>query len=563
MATLAAVVFASSTFAMNSTFATASPNGAMNVLFVAIDDLRAQYGRSFKTPEVKTPFMDAFFLDGGGSAMQHSYVQVAVCGPSRASMLTGRRPDSTRVGTGNGGWCWCERTKCAPDALFMTLPTYLRRHGYVTAGGGKLFHPDACEAYAGFNHTNGDDPRAWSYEWPYGVEANVTQEQWGTIPGPHDAVFNKTMGLSFMESPLADEETTDGMIAANAVERLANFSQAGIGKRGANKPFFLSTGFHKPHLPHIAPKKYFDLYDVKNVSLAPNRFVPVGFKEENFHADGTSELKSYNMNAAPAFARDGQDFETPLDAAFSRAQRRGYFAAVSFVDAQIGTVLSALETHGYKDNTIVCLWGDHGWHLGDTNSWGKMTNFESGVRNAMMWRVPGQAEVSKGLNDRFVESIDIFPTIIDLTGTPPLPKCDGIDQPATTACLQGESYAHEFLPRLPATMVGGASAVSPPPRPKQHAFSQWPFPKWGNETGLREGYTVRSSKGFRYTQYVPYNKSTYCGDWDAALHDDEELYDYNTDPWETTNFASNASYSAVVAELRAVLRAQYVGGDAI
>ena len=196
-------------------------------------------------------------------------------------MLTGRRPDTTRVGTGAKGWCWCSRTGCAADKLFMTLPTYLRQHGFVTAGNGKLFHPDACKAP--FDHAVGDDPRAWSYRWPYGVEANFSQEQWGSIPSPTDPVFNGTIGLSLLESPLSDEEQTDGMLATNTLERLANFSREGIGRPGANKPFFLSTGFHKPHLPHIVPKKYFDLYP-KNVSLAPNRLVPTGFKEENFHA---------------------------------------------------------------------------------------------------------------------------------------------------------------------------------------------------------------------------------------------------------------------------------------
>ena len=254
--------------------------------------------------------------------MQHSYVQIAVCGPSRSSMLTGRRPDTTHVGTGEGGWCWCQRTDCTTGKLFMTLPTYMREHGFVTAGNGKLFHPDACKKF-GFSHVAGDDPRAWSYPYPYGVEANVTQEQWGTIPGPHDDCFNKTMGLSLMESPLRDEDETDGILATNTIQRLANFSREGIGKRGANRPFFLSTGFHKPHLPHIVPKYYFDLYNEATVSLAPNRLVPRGFKEENFHADGTFELISYNLNAGPVFRRDHQSFHTPLDVNFSRAQRRG------------------------------------------------------------------------------------------------------------------------------------------------------------------------------------------------------------------------------------------------
>jgi arylsulfatase A-like enzyme len=262
----------------------------------------------------------------------------------------------------------------------------------------------------------------------------------------------------------------------------------------------------RPSLANVG--RYFDLYDLNKVSLAPNRNVPVGFREENFHSDGTFELVEYT-NAGPAFKRDHQDFGTPLDADFSRAQRRGYFAAVSFVDACVGRVVDALEKEGYKDNTVVLLWGDHGWHLGDTNSWGKMTNFESATRNALLWRVPGQRAESKGLNARMVESIDIFPTVVALTGVAAIPSCTGVDQPPTTLCLQGTSYATEFLPAQP-VRGGGAQASAPapsvlplPPAPKRYAFSQWPFPKWGNETALREGYTVRSASGFRYTTYVP------------------------------------------------------------
>lgn len=153
-----------------------------------------------------------------------------------------------------------------------------------------------------------------------------------------------------------------------------------------------------------------------------------------------------------------------------------------------------------------------------------------------------------GINRRYVESIDIFPTLIDLAALPSLPKCDGIDQPPTTECLQGESYASEFVATTPAL---GAP-------PKTYAFSQWPYPKWGNETGLREGYTVRSSAGYRYTTYVPYSVDNFSGDWHAALGD-EELYDYNIDKWETTSFAGYANYTEVKAELRAVLLKQYTG----
>jgi len=486
-------------------------------------------------------------VNGGGTAMQRAYVNIAVCGPSRASMLTSRRPDSTHVGLmadkytkDAPHWCWCRRSNCKQGELFMTLPTYMKQHGYITAGNGKLFHPDACRGAGdgSFTHDNGDDPRGYSV--PYHVEANYSQMEWGTIPGPTDPVWNHTMGRSWMISDLTDEQQTDGMLATNGVETLARFASEGIGK--GDKPFFLNVGLHKPHLPHIVPKHYFDMYPLDKVSLAPNQQVPQGFKQENWYNSG--EIRSYNYNAGPRFQHDNASFVTPVDDQFSREQRRGYFAATSFMDAQVGRVLRALTTHGYKENTVVVLWGDHGWHLGDTNSWGKMTNFESATHNTMLWRVPGQSEASKGRQTRMVEAIDIFPTILELTGTQPPPSCQGMDQPPTVECLQGESYASLF---------NGQPDVGDGNTSKQFAFSQWP------QSDHRMGYTVRSSKGFRLTEYVPYKAMRVPpGDWSGI--GDIELYDYNMDPWEFKNHATNQTYIPVIAELRDALRAQFAGG---
>ena len=345
---------------------TALASAKPNVLLILVDDLRPLFGKSFGVPEVLAPNIDSFFLDGG-TAFQNSYVQIAVCGPSRSSMLTSRRPDTTTVGTNerhagggdNGGWCWCRRTNCSASALFMTLPTYFRQHGYATAGAGKVFHPDACNGmmprhHSGFSHKEGDDPRAWSNG--YAVEANFSQEQWGSIPGPYDPVFNYRMGLSFNESNLSDEEQTDGMLANDAIQKLDEF-------RGIDKPFFLAVGFHKPHLPHIVPKKYFDLYDPANITLPPNPRVPSNFLEENWHADGNAEMMSYNLNAGPEFAKEGFAFNNPIGDDFAKKMRHGYFAATSFIDAQVGRVLATFEKNGFANNTIVVLWSDHGWHL--------------------------------------------------------------------------------------------------------------------------------------------------------------------------------------------------------
>jgi iduronate 2-sulfatase len=363
----------------------------------------------------------------------------------------------------------------------MTLPTYFRQHGYTTAGVGKIFHPDACYVYPAFRHTNGDDPRAWSY-YDYGVEANNTQEQWGGIPGPHDPIYNGTMGLSFFESPLSDEQQTDGMLATNAVLRFRNFSRDGIGKKGGNRPFFHAVGFHKPHLPHVAPKKYFDLYDITKVSLPPNPKVPSGFMEHNWYNNGNAEMRSYT-NMGAVFAADDFGFHHPLDDDSVRHMRRGYFAAVSFVDACVGRVLDALEQYGFKDNTVVTMWGDHGWHLGDQNSWCKQTNFETAARNTLLWRVPGQPLASQGRNGRLVEMLDLFPTLVELAGLPAVPKCTGTaagDQPPSVLCLQGESYADEFLQPQDGLLLLGAIqdgvGSSPGAAAKQYAFTQFAYP---------------------------------------------------------------------------------------
>eukprot|EP00051_Salpingoeca_urceolata_P028168 m.485386 g.485386 ORF g.485386 m.485386 type:complete len:530 (+) comp23798_c0_seq1:43-1632(+) len=494
-----------------------------NVALIAIDDLRPLFGYAFNHPEVITPHMDTFLA--GGMVMQNSYVQVAVCGPSRSSLLTSRRPDTTHsVGhqesdeNGASSWCWCQRGQ------FMTLPYYFRLHGYVTFGNGKIFHPDACGPAD--PHSLGDDKRAWTL--PYFVEPECVQ--WGSVPCPHDKVWNGTMGDSILQSNLTDNDLTDGQLASNAEQMLAKFSNQGLG-RGDN-PFFMAVGFHKPHLPHIAPQKYFDMYPISSVSLPPNPKVPKNFPSPHFWYP-SSEMRSYE-DANAAFNRDGFSYSHPVSDDDQRAHRQAYFAASSFVDAQVGRVLAALDEHNYSNNTIVVLWSDHGWHLGNSDSWGKCTNFETGTRNTLMWRVPGQKRT--GQSTRLVEMVDLFPTLAELALLPPLAACQG-DQPPTVNCTQGQSYANEFF-------SGGAG--------KQHAFSQWPY-NVDKESIM--GYTVRAASGHRLTEYVKYDYQQHVGDWSKVLA--RELYDYNIDPHETVNHAQNPQYATIVAQLHKVLVAQF------
>lgn len=158
--------------------------------------------------------------------------------------------------------------------------------------------------------------------------------------------------------------------------------------------------------------------------------------------------------------------------------------------------------------------------------------------------MPGQPKASMGRSYRTVEAVDIFPTLTELLAIPTPPRCPGIDAPPTVQCVQGESYATLFDP-----------SIGSPYKPKQYAYSQWPYPAWGPEKWFRMGYTVRSSRGYRLTEYVPYNQTSFQGDWSKI--GDIELYDYNVDPWETTNYATNSTYTVIITELRAALRAQY------
>ena len=398
-----------------------------------------------------------------------------------------------------------------------------------------------------FNHIVGDDPRAWSNG--YSVEANFTQMQWGSIPGPHDQIFDGKMGLSFEVSNLSDEEQTDGILALNAIAKLK-----ALNKVKENKPFFLAVGFHKPHLPHIVPLKYYEMYNIDDITLPPNPNVPKNFKEENWHSDGNFEMESYNENAGPEFTKQHFSFSNPIDANFTKQMRRAYFAATSFVDAQVGKVLDTLKELNLVEETIVIVWSDHGWHLGDTNSWCKMTTFETATRNTLLMRVPGQNIQSQGfVTDINVESIDLFPTLIDLTCLPKLPKCLNRDDLPSVRCLQGESIASYFNEK---------KEKKEKKERKKYAFSQWPTPMWPKNTdtnhGFRMAYTVRSLEGIRVTEYVPYNSEKWIGNWtETGKPNDLELYDYNLDPWETINQYANDSYANVLKEMRDALKLQF------
>jgi uncharacterized sulfatase len=443
-------------------FAAPAPNRP-NVLLMVSDDLAATLG-SFGHPLAKTPQLDA--LAGRGVRFDRAYCQFPHCNPSRASMLSGLRPHTTRV-TVNADNLY----QNVPGVV--TLPALFRQHGYATARCGKIFHlgvPAGDESM--------DDPQAWDFGTPFKDERPYP-------PGRESAVKVKTgnrQGLPWLEVPCADEDLVDGNFARNAI--------AWLERRDPAKPFFLAVGFHRPHLPFVAPAKYFDLYPFDAITLPAEP------------ADDEADI--------PLPARNGAVDQYAMTATPDqrRAAIRAYLATVSYMDAQAGRVLEALGRLGVADNTIIVFTGDHGWHLGEHGLWHKRSLFEESARVPFIVHVPG-AKANGGPSRSLVELLDVYPMLCDLAGVP------------APAGLQGRS----LRPVL----------TDPEAKVHEAAFTQarrGPGAKnWG-----------RSVRTARWR----------CTEWDEGANG-LELYDHDADPREFTNLAGDPRHAGVLKELRALL----------
>jgi arylsulfatase A-like enzyme len=459
------------------------------VLFIAVDDLKPNLG-CYGDPLAKSPNIDR--LASQGLMFTRAYCQQAVCSPTRTSLLTGRRPDTTRVydlrqhfrGT-------------IPDVV--TLPEQFKNNGYVTTGLSKIFHGGL------------DDARSWSIpSWTPGgpawntpanaerahrMEERLKEQNWvGAATPPPSEEDRKRRGPAWVASDQSDDELPDGRTAITAMAALREL-------RG--KPFFLATGFIRPHLPFVAPKKYYDQFRDTNFQPATNPFPPKGAPPCALHNSG--ELRTYLGMPAEGPIPDKQAIELI----------RGYYAATSYMDAQVGRVLAELDRLDLRRNTIVILWGDHGWHLGDHALWNKHTNFEQATRVPLLISVPGQKAAGRKTG-ALTEFVDIYPTLSELCG---VPLTDG---------LEGTS----FTPLL----------SDPDRKWKKAAFSQYPRNIAGVGSGV--GYSLRTER-YRYTQWTAKGK-----DYRAA-----ELYDYETDPQENVNLAADPKNAALVERFSAMLRA--------
>ena len=494
-----------------------------DVLFIAVDDLRTQlscYGEN----AAKTPHIDT--LAAQSMVFERAYCQVAVCSPSRTSLLTGRRPDTNHVWRIADDQYWRTFTNAT------TIPQYFKENGYISIGMGKIFHP---------GRPNGFDDKNYSWSLPYFHGNNKVSS--------HDC-WHSFENIS--ESDLRDGQTAD-----KAVETIKQIKQNRT--KGDNKPFFLAAGFHKPHLPFFAPSKYYDMYPAaKEIALPKNPAAPVGIPpiawSSSFEIRGYSNMKAYN---SPQCKDDAQASMYGKECHFSdtdsRILRKAYYAALSYTDAQIGRVLAELKTQGLDNNTIIVFWADHGWKLGEHNMWGKFTNLEDDTHVPFTIRVPGVTD-SGMRTAALVELIDIFPSLTELAGLPVPPLC-APDIKDVLACVEGSSVAPLFK--------------DPKQQWKKAAFSQYPRPQAGLSTipnmpafkdsnDLEDvmGYAVRVDT-YRFVEWYSFDhvngKPKFDTVWGTELYDHSTPVAFFND--ENTNLAKQANMTDKVKELRAMLKA--------
>jgi iduronate 2-sulfatase len=459
--------------------ATALAADKPNVLFIAVDDLKPTIG-SYGDRYAKTPNLDR--LAARGLQFDRAYCMQAVCSPSRNAMLTGLRPQTLRIydlGT--------NFRKSVPDVV--TLPQHFKQQGWRTEALGKLFH---------VGHGNHEDPASWSVPHYQAKTVQYVRPENKAQLTREEALFeNKNVGganklprgAPFESADVPDDTYADGKLADEAINRLK------AAKGRPDQPFFLALGFLKPHLPFCAPTKYWDLYDPSKLPMPAQSTPPQGAPE--FAPQFGGELRQYADIPSSG----------PIDEAKARQLIHGYYAATSYMDAQLGRVLDALDELELANNTIVVLWGDHGWHLGDHGMWCKHTNYEQATRAPLIIAAPG-----KRAGDRtaiLTEFVDVYPTLCDLAG---------IEKPSH---LQGES--------LIALLSGNQDAKST----EGTAFQVYPRSPQG--IGSILGQAVRTDRW----RYVEWRKP----DGSAVAR---ELYDMQNDPDETVNVADDPNHAKVV-----------------
>lgn len=464
---LKSLVAAAASIALWSTWCTGAEPQRPNVLLVMSDDLNCRLG-CYGDPLVRSPNIDR--LATRGVRFDHAYCQYPLCNPSRASMLTSLRPDRTGVRENQTHF-----RKVVPDAV--TLPELFRRNGYFTARVGKIFHYGVPTQIG----TSGlDDPPSWDHVVnPRGRDKDEEDRIFSLIPGR----FGGT--LSWMAAEGTDLEQTDGQ-GASAMIRLL--------EENRHRPFFLAMGFYRPHTPYVAPKKYFDLYPLDKIPLPQVR------------ADDWDDIPRPALNDLPEQRKMSDELR--------RQAIQAYFASITFMDAQLGRVLDALDRLGLADKTIVVFVSDQGYHLGEHRLWQKMSLFEGVARAPLIIAAPGKKGNGQA-SPALVELVDVYPTLAQLCGLE-VPK--GIDGRSLVPQLDN--------PQTPA---------------RKAALTEVQRGRGKGQPPLL-GRSIRTPR-WRYTE------------WDEGRAG-VELYDHQSDPQEFHNLARDPAHAPTVVELRELLRSE-------
>lgn len=434
--------------------ARSTQNQRPNVLFIAVDDLRPQL-KCYGHHQMISPSIDQLAHDG--VQFMRTYCNVPVCGASRASLMTGLRPQRERfLGYST------RKDEDAPNAV--SLPRYCRENGYHTISNGKVYH-----------HRD-DDRNAWS-ETPWFPKPRERGNWRNYLTTENQAITQQTdngRGPAFEIADVDDGAYFDGQIAQRTIDDLRRLKQR-------NNPFFLATGFLKPHLPFNAPRRFWDMYDEDDLDMADNPFRPKNAPDSAMHNWG--ELRNYY----------GIPPSGPLSDDMARTLVHGYYACTTYTDSLIGSVLDELQALGLHENTIVMLWGDHGWNLQEHGLWCKHSNFETSLHVPMIVRAPGipSGQKTAGLT----EFVDSYPSLCELMGLPVPAHCEG----------------SSFVPLMENSQRAWKPAV----------FSRY-----------FKGDSVKTDR-YRYTEWTN----------DEGYAYDSMLYDHKYDPMENINVVNQPDYA--------------------
>lgn len=448
----------------------AAADESKNVMIIFMDDLRPELG-CYGAEYIQSPNIDA--LASEGVLFDRAYCQQALCGPSRISMMSGMYPHTTGITD-----LWTPLTKAHPGA--MSLPRYFKERGYATCSYGKVYH-----------HTR-DDTKSWSDLKPKndvkyaasetleGIKRRTEEGKKAKVSIDELRILGK--GPATEIADVDDAAYQDGVVANQAIQSL---------RRHQDQPFFMCVGFAKPHLPFAAPRRYWDLYQ-RDQFVVPDRELPANAPSLAFTKWG--ELRGYR----------GIPTEGPLSDQQSQELMHGYAACVSYSDAQVGKVMAELDRLGLRENTIVVLWGDHGYKLGDYGLWCKHTNLELDTHVPLIVSAPGFATGKR--SDALVEIVDLFPTLARLTGGVVPPSCDG--------------KSFEGILGNPETPF------------REFALSQYP-------RGSTTGYSVRTQR-WRYTEWFNSKTKSVVA---------RELYDHEDSQRPAQSVAGNPEHADLVETL--------------